>query len=70
MEIFNNITSYFTMHIVLWNHLAHFSKPQQLSTFALTLFNYKTEVDGEKVSVGMFTDIFYDYPLFTTYLCC
>ncbi|XP_060600306.1 rab-like protein 2A isoform X1 [Ruditapes philippinarum] len=26
-------------------------KPQQLSTFALTLFNYKTEVDGQKVLV-------------------
>ncbi|KAK7494546.1 hypothetical protein BaRGS_00014199 [Batillaria attramentaria] len=26
-------------------------KPQQLSTFALTLFNHKTEIDGQKVSV-------------------
>lgn len=29
-----------------------FSKPQQLSTYALTLFNYKTEVNGQKVLVG------------------
>ena len=28
------------------------SKPQQLSTYALTLFNYKTEVNGQKVLVG------------------
>ena len=26
-------------------------KPQQLSTYALTLFNYQTEVNEEKVSV-------------------
>lgn len=29
-----------------------FSKPQQLSTFALTLFQYKTRVDGNDVRVG------------------
>lgn len=29
-----------------------FSKPQQLSTFALTLFSYNTQVEDEKVQVG------------------
>ena len=28
------------------------SKPQQLSTYALTLFSYNTEVNGDKVQVG------------------
>ena len=28
------------------------SKPQQLSTYALTLFNYETKIDGNEVSVG------------------
>ena len=28
------------------------SQPQQLSTYALTLFPYEAEVDGRKVSVG------------------
>jgi len=35
------------------------SKPQQLSTYALTLFSYDTEVDGEKVQVGKFKNLSY-----------
>lgn len=31
------------------------SKPQQLSTYALTLFQYKTRVDGIDVRVGRYT---------------
>ena len=38
------------------------SKPQQLSTYALTLFNYKTEVNGQKVLVGEYS-IFFFFPL-------
>lgn len=30
------------------------SKPQQLSTYALTLFQYKTCVDGTDVRVGKY----------------
>jgi len=29
-------------------------KPQQLSTFALTLFSYNTEVNDQKVQVGKY----------------
>jgi Rab-like protein 2 len=28
-------------------------RPQQLSTYALTLFNYTTKIDNETVNVGM-----------------
>ena len=28
------------------------SQPQQLSTFALTLFRYETKVDGKEITVG------------------
>ena len=36
-----------------------FSKPQQLSTYALTLFNYKTEVNGQKVLVGEYKNFLF-----------
>lgn len=49
---FLNISYIVIIHVL--NH--NFSKPQQLSTFALTLFNYQTEVNKEKVSVGKFFD--------------
>lgn len=48
--IFLNISYIVIIHVL--NH--NFSKPQQLSTFALTLFNYQTEVNKEKVSVGKY----------------
>ena len=41
------------------------SKPQQLSTYALTLFNYKTEVNGQKVLVGKW-HLFHTFNVFCT----
>jgi len=32
--------------------LIHFSQPQQLSTYALTLFKHKTEINNQVVHVG------------------
>lgn len=32
-------------------------KPQQQSTYALTLFNYETKINDKKVSVGKYSII-------------
>jgi hypothetical protein len=48
--IFTSTDVYLVLQLFCLN--LTFSKPQQLSTYALTLFNYQTEVNEEKVSVG------------------
>lgn len=49
IEIIEKLINSALFHIY---SLTLISKPQQLSTFALTLFNYKTQIDGKTVSVG------------------
>ena len=39
--------------IVRYYSLANLSQPQQLSTYALTLFKYKTKVNDQDIQVGM-----------------
>ena len=40
--------------------LANLSQPQQRSTYALTLFKYKTKVNDQDIQVGMY----YNWPSF------
>ena len=42
--------------IVKYYSLANLSQPQQLSTYALTLFKYKTKVNDQDIQVGMYNN--------------
>jgi len=41
-------------HFFIFLNLDSCSKPQQLSTYALTLFNYETKINGNILSVGKY----------------
>ena len=42
----------FSLHVCELIFLNYVSKPQQQSTYALTLFKYETKIKGNKVVVG------------------
>jgi len=66
-QCFNSVLRSFTETCLLkMRFLTTPSKPQQLSTYALTLFNYKTEVNGVKVAVG--TSNLYSQLLYIIYM--